>query len=204
MASTDGGSLAIEASKDAAIVNKSKNPKTLTSTGLLSPRSTPDVDDARLKADKDRQQLSDSEENHESEPQAPSNKEKGRAELSLDKPQKTDTPKKPPQNDTPKKPPQSDDPKKPPQSDPPSKPDGKEGQGESSGKDRPRPKYTEEQKGAEVERIMNVNPIKYYRVLNVKDTDDKAEIRKTYKELCLMVHPDKNKHPEAEDAFKGK
>lgn len=49
-----------------------------------------------------------------------------------------------------------------------------------------------------------MNPIKYYRVLNAKDINEKAEIRKIYKELYLIVYLDKNKYLKAIEAFKGK
>ncbi len=49
-----------------------------------------------------------------------------------------------------------------------------------------------------------MNPIKYYKVLNAKDTNKKAEIYKTYKELYLIIYLDKNKYLEAIEAFKGK
>ena len=42
----------------------------------------------------------------------------------------------------------------------------------------------------------------YYEILGVtkKSTDD--EIKKGYKKISLRVHPDKNRAPKAEEAFK--
>ncbi|XP_050219339.1 chaperone protein dnaJ 49 [Mercurialis annua] len=59
--------------------------------------------------------------------------------------------------------------------------------------------YTEEH----VELIRRVNRNKdYYAVLGVEKSCSVEEIRKAYRKLSLKVHPDKNKAPGSEDAFK--
>ncbi|MBR6298439.1 MAG: DnaJ domain-containing protein [Candidatus Gastranaerophilales bacterium] len=42
----------------------------------------------------------------------------------------------------------------------------------------------------------------YYEILNVKSTSSKEEIKKQYKKLVRMYHPDVNSSPEAEEIFK--
>ncbi|XP_050216567.1 meiotically up-regulated gene 184 protein [Mercurialis annua] len=44
--------------------------------------------------------------------------------------------------------------------------------------------------------------IDWYRILGVKEDADIDVIRKRYRKLALQLHPDKNKHPKAEIAFK--
>ncbi|KAL2922902.1 Chaperone protein dnaJ 49 [Bienertia sinuspersici] len=59
--------------------------------------------------------------------------------------------------------------------------------------------YTEEH----VKLIKQINRnMDYYAVLGVEKTCSVEEIRKAYRKLSLKVHPDKNKAPGAEDAFK--
>lgn len=43
----------------------------------------------------------------------------------------------------------------------------------------------------------------YYNILNVKQNASEGEIRKRYKQLALALHPDKNRAPNSEEAFKG-
>ena len=42
----------------------------------------------------------------------------------------------------------------------------------------------------------------YYEILNVESTSSKEEIKKQYKKLVRMYHPDVNSSPEAEEIFK--
>lgn len=52
----------------------------------------------------------------------------------------------------------------------------------------------------EVERILSAPD--FYAVLGVaQSTDDEAIIRKAYLKLSIIVHPDKNKHALATEAF---
>jgi hypothetical protein len=61
--------------------------------------------------------------------------------------------------------------------------------------------YTDEQKNA-VKRVLKCGPNQYYQILGLKDPSTKEESRKAYKQLALLVHPDKNKYEDAEEAFK--
>ncbi|KAG8658840.1 chaperone protein dnaJ 49 isoform X2 [Manihot esculenta] len=59
--------------------------------------------------------------------------------------------------------------------------------------------YTEEH----VELIRQIKRSKdYYAILGVEKTCSVEEIRKAYRKLSLKVHPDKNKAPGSEEAFK--
>lgn len=42
----------------------------------------------------------------------------------------------------------------------------------------------------------------WYGILQVKQTDDELVIKKQYRKLAFLLHPDKNKYPGAEAAFK--
>ncbi|GMH08303.1 hypothetical protein Nepgr_010143 [Nepenthes gracilis] len=60
-------------------------------------------------------------------------------------------------------------------------------------------KYTDEH----VQLIREIRKHKdYYAILGVEKTCTVEEIRKAYRKLSLKVHPDKNKAPGAEEAFK--
>ncbi|KAH0629278.1 hypothetical protein JD844_011217 [Phrynosoma platyrhinos] len=63
------------------------------------------------------------------------------------------------------------------------------------------------QPGEEVARLLamahipeeELNP---FQVLGLEVTASDAELKKAYRHLAVLVHPDKNKHPQAEEAFK--
>lgn len=62
-------------------------------------------------------------------------------------------------------------------------------------------KYTVEQKAA-VLRIRACNATAFYEILQVEKTCSDAEIKKAYRKQSLLTHPDKNGHPNADEAFK--
>ncbi|KAH8821208.1 hypothetical protein F5884DRAFT_766938 [Xylogone sp. PMI_703] len=65
-------------------------------------------------------------------------------------------------------------------------------------------KYTLEQKTA-VLRIRKCSPTAFYEILGleeVRTTVTESEIKKAYRKLSLLTHPDKNGHEHADEAFK--
>ncbi|KAI5172540.1 hypothetical protein NEFER03_1615 [Nematocida sp. LUAm3] len=52
----------------------------------------------------------------------------------------------------------------------------------------------------EVERIIK-HRRKFFEVLQLPETATKKEIREKYKRIAVRIHPDRNKHPKAEEAF---
>lgn len=51
--------------------------------------------------------------------------------------------------------------------------------------------------------IYRVNKCKdFYEVLNIKKDATDTDIKKAYKKLALVLHPDKNQAPGAAEAFK--
>jgi DnaJ family protein C protein 8 len=53
-------------------------------------------------------------------------------------------------------------------------------------------------------RILYAFKLNPYEQLNLRFTATPEEIRKQYRKLSLMVHPDKCKHEKASEAFEGK
>jgi DnaJ homolog subfamily B member 12 len=65
-------------------------------------------------------------------------------------------------------------------------------------------KYTLEQKTA-VLRVRRCSPTAFYDILGleaVKTTATESDIKKAYRKLSLLTHPDKNGHEHADEAFK--
>ncbi|KAG5513765.1 hypothetical protein PMAC_000803 [Pneumocystis sp. 'macacae'] len=61
--------------------------------------------------------------------------------------------------------------------------------------------YTPKQKEV-VDRVRKCKHTAYYEILDIKKTADDAEIKKSYRKLALLLHPDKNAVPGADEAFK--
>jgi hypothetical protein len=65
-------------------------------------------------------------------------------------------------------------------------------------------KYTIEQKAAVI-RVRRCQPTAFYDILGleeVKTTVSETEIKKAYRKISLLTHPDKNGHEHADEAFK--
>lgn len=63
------------------------------------------------------------------------------------------------------------------------------------------------QAGEEVARLLAMadtpeEALNPFQVLGVEATASDAELKRAYRHLAVLVHPDKNKHPRAEEAFK--
>ncbi|KAI5837615.1 hypothetical protein DFP73DRAFT_600905 [Morchella snyderi] len=61
--------------------------------------------------------------------------------------------------------------------------------------------YTPEQKAA-VDKVRRCKATAYYEILDIKTEATEAEIKKAYRKLALVMHPDKNGAPGADEAFK--
>ncbi|KAJ5485034.1 J domain-containing protein [Penicillium diatomitis] len=61
--------------------------------------------------------------------------------------------------------------------------------------------YTPEQKAA-VLRIRKCGPTDFYEILAIEKTATDSEIKKAYRKLSLLTHPDKNSYDGADEAFK--
>lgn len=55
---------------------------------------------------------------------------------------------------------------------------------------------------AAVNRVRKCRVSDYYAILDVEKPSNEAEIRKAYRKLALVMHPDKNSAPGADEAFK--
>ncbi|ABN66324.1 predicted protein [Scheffersomyces stipitis CBS 6054] len=63
------------------------------------------------------------------------------------------------------------------------------------------PTYTEEQQQL-VLRILGYDSMEYYQMLGVDRYSTADDISSCYRRLAAQVHPDRNSHPQATDAFK--
>ncbi|KAK4667106.1 Chaperone protein dnaJ [Podospora pseudopauciseta] len=61
--------------------------------------------------------------------------------------------------------------------------------------------YTPDQKAA-VLRIRRCSPTAFYEILDIQKTCTDSEVKKAYRKLSLLTHPDKNGHEHADEAFK--
>lgn len=64
-------------------------------------------------------------------------------------------------------------------------------------------KYTIEQKTAVI-RVRKCSTTAFYEILGLERTASDAEIKKAYRKLSLLTHPDKNGYDGADEAFKSK
>ena len=64
-------------------------------------------------------------------------------------------------------------------------------------------KWTPQQK-AEVIRIRKCSPTAFYEILAIQKTSSDGEIKKAYRKISLLTHPDKNGYEGADEAFKSK
>lgn len=74
----------------------------------------------------------------------------------------------------------------------------------ASGSDAQERRYTVEQKAA-VLRIRRCDPTAFYDILSlesVRATATDADVKKAYRKLSLLTHPDKNGYDNADEAFK--
>ena len=64
-------------------------------------------------------------------------------------------------------------------------------------------KYTVEQKAAVI-RVRRCAPTSFYEILALEKTATDGEIKKAYRKLSLLTHPDKNGYEGADEAFKSR
>jgi DnaJ-class molecular chaperone len=62
-------------------------------------------------------------------------------------------------------------------------------------------KYTIEQKTAVI-RVRKCSPTAFYEILALEKTATDGEVKKAYRKLSLLTHPDKNGYDGADEAFK--
>lgn len=64
-------------------------------------------------------------------------------------------------------------------------------------------KYTIEQKTAVI-RVRKCSATAFYEILGLETTASDGEIKKAYRKLSLLTHPDKNGYDGADEAFKSR
>ncbi|ODQ77260.1 hypothetical protein BABINDRAFT_10401 [Babjeviella inositovora NRRL Y-12698] len=61
--------------------------------------------------------------------------------------------------------------------------------------------YTKDQEIL-IQKILSYKSLEYYRILAIERSATEGEIKKSYRKLAIKLHPDKNNHPRAAEAFK--
>lgn len=61
--------------------------------------------------------------------------------------------------------------------------------------------FTPAQKAA-VDRVRKCRTYDYYAILDIESTCTDGEVKRAYRKLALIMHPDKNSAPGADEAFK--
>lgn len=51
-------------------------------------------------------------------------------------------------------------------------------------------------------KVLSHRPHEFYEILEVSKTSNENEIKRSYRKLAIKLHPDKNPHPRAAEAFK--
>ena len=63
--------------------------------------------------------------------------------------------------------------------------------------------YTDEQKAAVI-RVRKCAHTAFYEILAIDKSSSEGEIKKAYRKLSLLTHPDKNGYEGADEAFKSR
>lgn len=64
-------------------------------------------------------------------------------------------------------------------------------------------RFTDEQKAAVI-RVRKCSHTSFYEILGIEKSASDGEIKKAYRKLSLLTHPDKNGYDGADEAFKSK
>lgn len=60
---------------------------------------------------------------------------------------------------------------------------------------------TQLQKDQEIERILSAFKLNPFDILDLPPICNEKDIKNAYRRKSLLIHPDKTKHPKAEEAF---